>query len=348
MRTTGWTDRSSCATQDEPGERVELILAIDGGATRTRAVVVDRDGRVRGRGEAGPANHLLADRAVVRQSLSDAIDRALGAASAPRSAVRCVAAGLAGVDDDGAGAEDVRPLLAGFDWAAYAIVGDMVIAHVAALDGQPGVMALAGTGSAILGIGPDDVRARIGGWGPLFGNEGSAYGIGQRALVAAAHAYDGLGPATALVDAITSRLGLRDFRDTLDAVYAANMGMTGIAALAPIVAGVAERGDDVSHDILVEAGTYLADGTAVVVTRLRLAAPHRRVSYQGPVLETCTSVREAFIERLAVRMPDVRVEPPKHAPVMGAVVLGRKALGWTDDTSAEGRFPKADPDAGGD
>jgi hypothetical protein len=172
----------------------ELILAIDGGATRTRCLVIDRDGRVLGRGDAGPSNHLLIDHDSVRRSLSTAMDRALASAGLSKSAVRCAAAGLAGVDYDGAGADAARRLVDGVGPAVVAIEGDAVIAHLAALGGCPGVVALAGTGSNILGIAADGTRVKAGGWGPLYGNEGSAHGIARQALVAAARAYDGLGP----------------------------------------------------------------------------------------------------------------------------------------------------------
>jgi N-acetylglucosamine kinase len=306
----------------------EVILAIDGGATRTRCLAIARGGRVLGRGDAGPANHLLIDHAIVRQSLLRAMEQALATAQVSRSAVRCVAAGLAGVDHDGSGTAVARRLFDDVGAAVIAIEGDMVIAHLAALDGGAGVVALAGTGSNILGIGPDGTRVKAGGWGPLYGNEGSAYQIARRALVAAARAYDGRGPRTALLGAIVGRLGVRDFRETPDAIYGAGMGTADVAALAPLVNDVAEAGDSVAREILVRAGVDLAHGVAVVVDRLRLDAEHRRVSYQGAVLETCLTAREAFVRSLEQRVARVQVEPPGHEPIMGAYLLGRRVLNW--------------------
>jgi N-acetylglucosamine kinase-like BadF-type ATPase len=256
----------------------DYILAIDGGATRTRCLAMDRDGRVLGRGDAGPSNHLLIDHESVRQSLSAAMDRALASAGLSRSEVCCTAAGLAGVDYNGAGADVARGLIDGVGAVAVAIEGDAVIAHLAALGGCPGVVALAGTGSNILGIAPDGTRVKVGGWGPLYGNQGSAHEIARQALIAAARAYDGLGPPTALVRAILQRFGLREFRETLQAIYGAGLGIPEVAALAPLVEDAAESGDDVAHEILVRAGTDLADGVAVVIDRLGLGHRNRLVS----------------------------------------------------------------------
>jgi N-acetylglucosamine kinase-like BadF-type ATPase len=306
----------------------ELILAIDGGATRTRCLVIDRDGRVLGRGDAGPSNHLLIDHDSVRRSLSTAMDRALASAGLSKSAVRCAAAGLAGVDYDGAGADAARRLVDGVGPAVVAIEGDAVIAHLAALGGCPGVVALAGTGSNILGIAADGTRVKAGGWGPLYGNEGSAHGIARQALVAAARAYDGLGPRTALVPAILQRFGLREFRETLQAIYGAGRGISEVAALAPLVEDAAEGGDDVAREILVRAGTDLAEGVAVVIDRLGLEQQHRLVSYQGAVLQSCAAAREAFVRALSERVEGIRVEAPMYEPIIGAYMLGRRALNW--------------------
>lgn len=306
----------------------DVILAIDGGATRTRCLAMDRDGRVLGRGEAGPSNHLLIDHDRVRQSLSSAMDRALASAGLSRSAVRCAAAGLAGVDYDGAGADVVRRLLDGIGAAVVAIEGDVVIAHLAALGGGPGVVALAGTGSNILGIGSDGTRVKVGGWGPLYGNQGSAHEIARQALVAAARAYDGLGPRTTLVRAILQRFGLREFRDTLHAIYGVGLGTSEVAALAPLVEDAAESGDNVARQILVRAGTDLAEGVAVVLDRLERGDQQRLVSYQGAVLKSCAAAREAFVRALNERGERIRVEAPMYEPIIGAYLLGRRVLNW--------------------
>jgi N-acetylglucosamine kinase len=232
------------------------------------------------------------------------------------------------VDYDGVGADVARRLIDGVGAAVVAIEGDVVIAHLAALGGCPGVVALAGTGSSILGIGTDGTRLKVGGWGPLYGNEGSAHEIARRALAAAARAYDGLGPRTVLVQAILQRFGLRDFRDTLNAIYGAGLGTSEVAALAPLVENAAESGDDVARDILVRAGIDLAEGVAVVIDRLALGGRQRLVSYQGAVLESCAAAREAFVRALRQRVEGVRIDAPRYQPIIGAYMLGRRTLNW--------------------
>ena len=59
-----------------------LFLGVDGGASRTRAVLVDGAGNVRGRGEAGGANQSSVGVAGAGASVRAATDAALHAAGA--------------------------------------------------------------------------------------------------------------------------------------------------------------------------------------------------------------------------------------------------------------------------
>ncbi|HYN26644.1 MAG TPA: BadF/BadG/BcrA/BcrD ATPase family protein, partial [Pyrinomonadaceae bacterium] len=150
---------------------MEIVLAIDGGGSRTRCLAVDRQGRVVGAGESGPSNHLLVRRDVVLDSLAEATSKALAPSALLPEQVVCVSAGMAGVDYDKSGAGEMEDAFRKIGFTRSLINGDMVIAHAGALGGRPGVLALAGTGSCILGIGPSGERVKVGGWGPVYGDE---------------------------------------------------------------------------------------------------------------------------------------------------------------------------------
>lgn len=304
---------------------------MDGGGSRTRCLAIDRSGQIVGRSMSGPSNHLLVARDEVVRSLAEATDKALAQSALDRADVRCVSAGLAGVDYDGRGADEMEEVFRELGFPQLLINGDMVIAHVGALQGRPGVVALAGTGSAILGIGVNKERVKVGGWGPVYGDEGSAYRIGQRALVAAARAYDGRGPLTALNETLTRALNLNDFRETVERVYVKGMEAREIAALSRVASEVAETGDDAARAIFLEAGEELAESVQSAINRLELETSPTLVSYQGAVLSSCALVRENFIACLKKQNPQVSVLPPQFEPVIGAYLLGCEALGWQPD-----------------
>lgn len=315
---------------------MEVVLAIDGGGSRTRCLAITEDGQIIGSSVGGPSNHLQVAMDVVVQSLSEVIAEALAQVALRSSDVPLVSAGLAGVDYDGTGADEMEAVFRKLGFRRSLINGDMVIAHAGALTGRPGVIALAGTGSAILGIGFNKERIKVGGWGPIYGDEGSAYRIGQRSLVAAARAYDGTGPDTSLGDALVSALGLRDFRETLFRVYVQGMEPREIAALSCVAYEVAEEGDGVARAIFIQAGEELAESVGAAIKRLDMKERTTLCSYQGAILDTCALVRESFIAHLERHFREASVVPPRFEPVIGAYLLGREALGWTLDSDVLG------------
>jgi len=239
-----------------------------------------------------------------------------------------VSAGLAGVDIDGEGAAEMETLLHGLGFSQAVAVGDMVTAHAGALAGKPGVVALAGTGSSILAVDEGGRRVKAGGWGPIYGDEGSAYRIGQMALRAVARAYDGSGPVTSLTEPIMRALKLGNFRESIRRVYVEGMEPREIAALSRVAYQVAEEGDRVARGIFIQAGDELAEGVEAAIRQLWTREAGVRVTYQGGVLESCPIVRERFIESLKLHVPGVIVDPPKFSPVIGAYLIAREFLEW--------------------
>lgn len=313
---------------------MEIVLAIDGGGSRTRCLAVNREGQIVGAGESGPSNHLLVPRYVVLDSLVEATSKALTESGTLREQIICVSAGMAGVDYDKTGAAEMEEMFREIGFTRLLITGDMVIAHAGALAGHPGVLALAGTGSCILGIGSDGERVKVGGWGPVYGDEGSAYRIGQTALRVAARSYDGRGPQTALVESLLNVLKLNNFSETLERVYVGKMEPRQIAALSRVAYEAAESGDEPAREIFIQAGEDLAGAVAAAASRLNLGRAELFVSYQGSVFEACDLVRARFREVLKQTFPSVIITPPQFEPVVGALLLACESIGWTLDQSA--------------
>lgn len=125
------------------------------------------------------------------------------------------------------------------------VCNDAVAALAAGTNGRPeGIVLIAGTGSIAFGaLGGVSVRAS--GWGAAFGDAGSGYDLGQRALCAAAQAVDGRGRPTALVEALPSFLALADMPAVARWVYE-DSSWARIASLAPVVMQAAHSGASLS------------------------------------------------------------------------------------------------------
>jgi N-acetylglucosamine kinase-like BadF-type ATPase len=305
---------------------MKAILALDGGATRTRCAIFDNAGRVLGEAESGPSNHLQQDGQSIENRIAAAVEDALYKAQVSRNDIVCVSAGLAGVDYDGYGAEPMEALFRRLGFTNCLVHGDMVIAHAAALGVQPGIVAIAGTGSVVLGIDGNGRRARVGGWGPLYGDEGSGQYIAAAGLRAAARACDGRGPSTALVDAFTKALGLSDFRQTISRLYGPDAG--NIASLCPVAHETAVAGDPVALSLFDDAAKEIAEGITTAARLLCLSDSATLISYQGGVAEHCPLLVERLQEQLHHQLPKAQVVRPRWRPIAGAYLLACAALQW--------------------
>ena len=158
---------------------MRYVAGIDGGQSSTTAVVLDEKGAVRGRGTAGPADHV--DEPPGSRKFADActtaLAGALAAAGLPRDTrFAAVHAGLSGYDERFDGA---RPDLAA---DVVRVEHDAPVALAGAVQTLPAVVVIAGTGSVAYGKTADGLSVRTGGWGYLFGDAGSAFAVARDAL----------------------------------------------------------------------------------------------------------------------------------------------------------------------
>src|SRR5271165_3144538 len=134
-----------------------------------------------------------------------------------------------------------------------AVTSDAVIAHAGALDGQPGVVLIAGTGVVAVAIGADGALRTADGWGPWLGDEGGGAWIGATGLRAALRAHDGRGPSTTLLDAARARFG---------APKTWPAQLTDAAALASFAPDVLAAEDDAVASAIVSAAAESLAATA--------------------------------------------------------------------------------------
>lgn len=252
---------------------IEYLIGIDGGGTKTLALLADAEGQILARGSAGTANY----HSVGARQACSALDAALAdlfeASGLPPQPVRALVLGLAGVDrpEDRAVFEEWAR---GRQFAGrFLIANDAELVLAAGTPANWGVALICGTGSISYGRDPIGRTARAGGWGYLLGDEGSGFAVGLAALHAVARAADGRGPATTLTGLVLEHWSLAAPAALFHRVYQEDAGPSVIAALAPLVEQAATGGDSVAEAILTEAARELALAIVTVVHRLGLAGP---------------------------------------------------------------------------
>src|SRR5215216_2777675 len=259
-----------------------LVLGVDGGGSKTRAVVADGGGEVLGEGLAGPSNPLRVGVSEAAGAIRDAADRACAEAGVRRVEIVAAEVGLAGVKRADI-RERMRAALAELGVKRVVVVTDADIALYGATEGKPGLVIIAGTGSVCCGVNARGRRACAGGWGPVAGDEGSGSWIARRALQAVARATDGRGRKTALVEAACDYFNVASAEDLSTSVYAPSMTNSRIAGFGKRVVSTARRRDVVAREIIEEAGRELASAAAAVIRKLRMERESFQVAYVGGV-----------------------------------------------------------------
>jgi N-acetylglucosamine kinase-like BadF-type ATPase len=313
------------------------LLLADAGATHSRALVVAANGAILGRGAAGPANaYAVGNQAAVR-NLDRAVRAAVRSSRVSASEIPIAVIGSASVDFDGTGSPPIKRALR--RWLPHCRTHTVVDAWIAlegALLGKPGVVVVSGTGSIVLGKTPRGGVLKIGGWGPLLGDEGSAQWIARRALQAAAQAHDGTGPPTSLLRVFMRHFHLNSFERVIDIVYDHPLSPGELGAQAPLVTAAARRGDVVARAIFSQAGQALAIQTVRALRRLRLSQP--LVSYQGSMFRAGRFLLAPFHRALKRAVPRAAVVAPALPPLGGAFLLALAEVGVPATPAALARF----------
>lgn len=297
-----------------------IVAGVDGGATKTRAVLVDERGHVLGTGEGGPSNYDNIGIDAASMHLHDALWSAFAAAGVATKRVDAIMLGMAGVVSR-ADRKRIADAVSAFDMVpdgGILVDHDIRIALAGGLGGREGVVLIAGTGSSSYGR-RDDGRTHRTGWGYLMDDAGSAYWLGLRALIATVRAWDGRGSRTILEDSVRRHLGFSDIDDIMHIVYHDRPDVSHIAGLAPLVVTAAERGDAVADNILKAGAHELARMIAAVATALEFR--EFAVTMTGGMMESVPAYRDRVSSSLRTMMPDALVRDPLLPPLLGAALL---------------------------
>jgi N-acetylglucosamine kinase len=202
--------------------------------------------------------------------------------------------------------------------------GDAYTALTGAHGGRPGIIAISGTGSHIMGMNASGDVARAGGWGWLLGDEGSALWLGKSGLAAALRAFDGVGEPTFLEALMREHFQIVTFREVKRLVYDSGFGAKGFAALAALVSSAAMQGDAVALKLISQAARDLAAQVMAVQQRLALPADVP-VAPLGGAYEHVHGLREGFVAALREVNPRATVVAPQLPPVLGAALIALRA-----------------------
>ncbi len=304
-------------------KRMNYIIGIDGGGTKTFGLLTTETGEHIAKVQAGPSNYHVVGMErthdVLREIISelsahvgnttiDSIHFCLGMAGLGREEDKKVIGQIC----DKLGINQNRIL-----------THDAHIALVGGIGKHEGVIVISGTGSIVYGIDSRGIEARAGGWGYLLGDEGSGYDIALKGLQAVARAADKREPLTQLTNLILDSLELNEPNGLIRWTHAASRDE--ISQLAAVVFKATEMGDTRAKQIIDSAVDELACAVETVVLQLEFTHPFEIVFCGGNLLHQpiLADKLQRWVEKIIL---GGSVIFPKHEPAYGAVLLAKAHL----------------------
>lgn len=306
-----------------------LLLGVDGGNTKTVALVTDAEGTVLGVGSAGQADiHNSSAPELALVEIVRAVGEALAAAGATAGDLAAATFSLAGADwpeDFAYLRAELRDRLA-LDEEPI-VVNDAIGALRSGTDDLVGVAAVIGTYAALAGRGPDGEPFHLGFWPDSTG----AFALGAGALAAVWRHGLGLGPATSLLDRALERWDCGDADELLYAfTRIGGLPESEPARFADAVLDEAEAGDEVARDLVRTVAGRVGDYAHVCAARTgQLGAPFPLVLCGGVLRHPSPLLRAVVHERV----PDGVPVYPDLDPVAGAVLIAADRAGVRPDAS---------------
>lgn len=302
---------------------MSYFIAADGGGTKTELVLFDETGRALQSRNTGASNPIFMDSGQAFDNIVFPIDdmlRQQGVGPEELSGIILLIPGIRLLLPELSKKYPESEITAG---------GDELSALYAGLGGKPGIALLSGTGSFAAGRGEDGAHASVGGWGSLFGDEGSGYRIGADCLRTVTQRYDSGFPAGLLTEKVMAHFGIHVLTE-LRSLQSRQELFTRerIAALCLLVSECAAQGDPDALTVI----DHAADGLCLLVkqcsARLKFLPECRYPCVLlGGVSGMGNLIKDPLRRKLAQSCPGFYLQDSRLRPVAGAVLYQLTRLG---------------------
>ncbi len=317
---------------------MRYYLGVDGGGTKTYALITDEDGRIVGKGVGGNGNHQI-DGDTARMSIELAVEQALQQAELTREEIAYAYFGLAGADRE----TDYRilnPMIASLGLPRFQVNCDTMIAMRAGTDRPYGVVLICGTGTNCAGVNEQGEFLQCGGFSYKYGDFGGGGSLSIEAFRTVIRAWDGREEQTLLTQLVLDELGYQTteemFHDFLDHAKPVP------AELTKLLFNAADQGDTPAQTILRKQGEELGKAARAVIRQLNMGDSSFDVVLAGSVVTRGSGNHidpyvEAYVKEAA---PQANLAKLGIEPVAGAVWLAMEADGAGVSSGARERLER--------
>ena len=297
---------------------MDYVLGLDGGGTSTNLIALDLDGNGILELEAGSININGSSPEAIAENLNYLLERS---AKELKKQAKFIVIGAAGLSNQVA-EPTLRKVLdkAGYK-DKYYLIGDQEAALYGAFLGKPGVLLISGTGSIAYGIDENKNTYRVGGYGHLLDDYGSAYSIGKDILSYVIQAYDRRREATNFTELVKEKLNIDTIPELISYVYSENRTKKDIADFARLLEVNSDESAILIQDKAVNSLYDILKAMAKQMQRDKL-----NLVFSGSVLLKNKYIRSNLIEKIKDLDTEYNLVEAKVDAATGAAILALNAL----------------------
>lgn len=310
-------------TAIETGTR-KIIAAIDGGGTKTRLVIGDDRGQLLADVTGPGSNHQICGAQGTLAVIGGLFADALQQAGLNNSQISYAVLGLAGADmpeDFEMLRKILQPVFASID---FDVVNDSWIIMRGGLPRSVGAVCICGTGTNAAAENEQGDKAILRSLDYMIGSYGGGGDIAAEALHYAFRADEKTGDPTRLTQELPLLFGVNSLNEIIPWIYPklSEQAINKMRNISEIVFRLANEGDQVCQDILIDMGRVLGRMTAGVIERTGQSDQCVSVVMGGRVLTGDSPlIRDALILELHRRVPRAEIIKSWLPPVAGAWLM---------------------------
>lgn len=298
---------------------MKYYLGIDGGGSKTAAVLCDETGKTLASFVGGSINFNGIGLEKTRENLKGVVEGVLKNFNGTLTAAVIGSAAL------GERAEEAltESVCGGIIPCSRVVMESDVFIGLEAMGvSGPVAMVISGTGSMAAGRKADGTVIHTGGWGWLLGDEGSGYALGLDGIKAAIRSAESTADSTLLTADLLTHFNVKTVEELIDIFYDPPMEPSGVAKFAPYVLRQAAAGDGVALGIVKNNARQLAQTVNALLRNLPAGTP---LGLWGGIFQNHEAYRALFTEAVKAEYPQTAVgllpNPPEYGAVFAAMKL---------------------------
>ncbi|WP_122646246.1 N-acetylglucosamine kinase [Enterococcus mediterraneensis] len=277
---------------------MKYVIGGDCGGTKSVYSAYDIEGRFLSEITLGAAN-LLVNTKNSLKTMRSGVEQLI---QSMNGQCQGIVLGIAGLDTSGMHGE-LQELFSDLHIPLF-LINDAKLSLYAKLQGEDGILLVAGTGSIALAKYKGDFY-RAGGWGHLLGDEGSGYWLGKKAYQQVSYELDHEKEFSPFVKEFIEWTGQETPMATIRSFYQLDKSEAAKAARF-----VAEREDEISINILNQAGLSLAELVKTLIQKAEITEV-LPVAFSGSVLENNQRIAEQVEKTLGSSFKQVNTKNNK-------------------------------------